>query len=139
MWIYSLDDMIYSSWELVWQTKIGNYGSVFALLTLTPHPAKNPKNQNFEIMKNFARDITLHMCNKNHNHMRYGFWDIVRQTDFFVRLGHFLPFYPPNNPVNQNFEKIKNACDTHILYMCSKTSDHMVFASWDMGATHNFL
>ena len=29
-------------------------------------------------------------------------------TDFFfVILGHFLPFYPPNNPKNQNFGKIK--------------------------------
>ena len=79
------------------------------------------------------------MRNKNHNHMRYGFWDGVRQTNFFVRFGHFLPFYPPNNPINQNFEKIKNAYYTCILYMCTKTSDHMVFASWDMGATHNFL
>ena len=26
---------------------------------------------------------------------------------FFVILGHFLPFDPPNNPKNQNFEKIK--------------------------------
>ena len=46
----------------VWQTKIGNYGSVFALLTLTPHhPAKNPKNQNFEIMKNLL-EISLYTC-----------------------------------------------------------------------------
>ena len=79
------------------------------------------------------------MCNKNHNHMRYSFWDRLRQIDFFVHLGHFLLFYPPNNPVNQNLEKIKNACDTTILYMCTKTPDHMVFTSWDMGATHNFL
>ena len=36
----------------VWQTKIGNYGSVFALLTPSPRPDKNPKNQNFEKWKN---------------------------------------------------------------------------------------
>ena len=29
----------------------------------------------------------------------------VRQTEFFVTLGHFLPFHSPNNPENQNFEK----------------------------------
>ena len=69
------------------------------------------------------------MCSKNPNHMRCGFWDRVRQVDFFACLGHFLPFYPRNSPVNQNFEKIKNAYDTHILYMCTKTPDHMVFAS----------
>ena len=31
----------------------------------------------------------------------------VRQTKFLVILGHLLPFYPPNNPQNQNFEKMK--------------------------------
>ena len=127
-------------WRIrVWQTKIGNYESVFALLTPTPHPAKNPKKSEFCKDEKIAGDIILLMRNKNHNHMRYGFWDGVRQTNFFVRFGHFLPFYPPNNPINQNFEKIKNAYYTCILYMCTKTSDHMVFASWDMGATHNFL
>ena len=25
----------------------------------------------------------------------------------FVILDYFLPFYPPNNPENQNFEKMK--------------------------------
>ena len=106
----------------VWQTKIGNYGSVFALLTPTPYPAKNPKNQNFEYMKKFL-EISFYMCNNNHNHMRYSFWDRVRQTYFFVSLGHALPFYPPNKPVNQNFEKIKNTYDTRILYICTKTPD----------------
>ena len=32
---------------------------------------------------------------------RYG----VKQTEFFVLLGTFLPFYPSNNPKHQNFEK----------------------------------
>ena len=33
--------------------------------------------------------------------LKYG----ARQTESFVILGHFLPFYPTNNPKNQNFEK----------------------------------
>ena len=33
--------------------------------------------------------------------LRYG----VRLTEVFVIFGHFLPFYPPNDPENQNFEK----------------------------------
>ena len=32
----------------------------------------------------------------------------VQRTEFFVILGHFLPFDPPNKPQNQNFEKQKN-------------------------------
>ena len=38
----------------------------------------------------------------------YGSWDLEhnRQIFFFI-LDYFLPFYPPNNPENQNFEKMK--------------------------------
>ena len=36
----------------------------------------------------------------------YGSWDIRHNGQFFVILGHFLPFDAPN-PKNQNFEKIK--------------------------------
>ena len=38
--------------------------------------------------------------------MMYGFRDIECDRIFFI-LVHFLPFYPPNNPKNQNFGKIK--------------------------------
>ena len=31
----------------------------------------------------------------------------VRQIEFFVILDHFFTFYPPKNPKNQNFEKLK--------------------------------
>ena len=37
---------------------------------LTPPPLKTPKNQNFE--KIAADIIILHICTKNHYHMRYG-------------------------------------------------------------------
>ena len=48
------------------------------------------------------------MCTKNHNHMNFGTCDRERLTEFFVILGHFLPFYPPLPPDNlekQNFDK----------------------------------
>ena len=33
-------------------------------------------------------------------------WNMDRDSEiFFVILGYFLPFYPTNNPKNQNFEK----------------------------------
>ena len=35
--------------------------------------------------------------------LRYEVW----RTEFFVILDCFLPFYPHNNPKNQNFEKLK--------------------------------
>ena len=97
----------------VWQTKIGNYGSVFALLTPNPLPAKNAKNQNFEKMKKLL-DISFYICVPKTT-IRFPFWDRVRQTDFFVLLGHFLPFYPPNNPWN---EKQKKDMKISSFYIC---------------------
>ena len=70
--------------------------------------------------------------------MRYDFWDRVRQTDFFVLLGHFLPFYPPNNSESHHFDKMKKSYeDVIILYLCTKNHNHMVYASWNIVATHN--
>ena len=84
-------------------------------------------------MKKLAEDIIiLHICAKNHNHMRYDSWGMEWHKQYFVILGHFLPFYPSNNPENQNFEKMKKTSgDVIILNMCSKNDNHMMHASWD--------
>ena len=71
------------------------------------YPLKTPKNQTFEKWKNCRRfhDFT-HVHQKSQSYvrfLRYG----VRETKCFVILDHFLPFYPTNNPQNQNFEKMK--------------------------------
>ena len=39
----------------------------------------------------------------------------VRQTESFVILGHFLPYNPPNNLVNENFEKMTKASEDAII------------------------
>ena len=50
--------------------------------------------------------------------------EIWSVTEFFVILGHFLPFYPTNNPKNQNFEKMKKTPgDIIILHTCIKNHD----------------
>ena len=69
--------------------------------------------------------------------MRYQAW----QTEFFVILDHFLPFYPSNNPKNQNFEKMKKTPeDIIILQMCTINDSHMMYGSWEMECNgHNFL
>ena len=53
----------------------------------------------------------------------------------------FLPFYPPNNPENQNFENMKKAPgDVINLHICPKNHNHMMYASWDMECDrHNFF
>ena len=42
-------------------------------------------------------------------------------TDFFFHFGPFLPFYPPMDPENQSFGKMKkNPGDIILLNMCTK-------------------
>ena len=68
-------------------------------------PPDNPENQNFKIEKNTWRYHFTHLQHKWQSydvwHLRYGVW----QTEFFVILDRFSPFYFPNNPKNQHFEK----------------------------------
>ena len=63
-----------------------------------------------------------HMCTKNHNHMRYSSW----YTEWDRIFCHFGPFFdplPPNNPENQNFEKMKKASGyVIILNLCNKNT-----------------
>ena len=122
----------------MWRTEIGNFWSISALL-LPWKPKKSklwkdnflpfwvtfcpstPENQNFEKLKKTTWDvIILHMCTINDNHTMYGSWNMERKTlnllSFWIV---FCPFIPPNNPKNQNFEKMrKRHGDIIILQMC---------------------
>ena len=57
--------------------------------------------------------------------LRYG----VQQTEFFVILDHFLPFYPSNNLKNQNFEKLKTKPGDIVLHMFTINDNHMMYGS----------
>ena len=102
-----------------------HFGLFIALLT-----PNNQKSQNFEKMKKMPRDIILHLCTRNDNHMMYGSSDIKhnRQIFFFI-LCYFLCFYPINNPKNRNFEKMKKTHGDIILHKCTKNHDHMLYCS----------
>ena len=41
----------------------------------------------------------------------------MEHNKIFVILDHFLLFYPPNNPENQNFKKMTKRGDIIILLM----------------------
>ena len=71
-------------------------------------------------MRNSPGDIIiLHKCTINDNHIRNGSWDMECDRRIFVILDYFLPFYPPNNPGNQNIEKMKELSGHIIvLHMC---------------------
>ena len=65
--------------------------------------------------------------------MIYSSWDIERERLKLVILGHFLPFYPPNDPENQNFQKMKKMSGNIILlHMRIINEDHMMYGSWDI-------
>ena len=76
---------------------------------LTFYPPNNLKNQNFQKLKINSWTF-YHFTLVYHKCQSYDVWFLrypARQTGFFVILDHFLPFYPPNNPKNQNFWKMK--------------------------------
>ena len=51
-------------------------------------------------------------------------------TEFFVILGHFLLFKPPNNLKNQKFEKMKKTPEDIITLHLHTTNDyHMLYCS----------
>ena len=54
----------------------------------------------------------------------------MRQTEYFVILNHFLPFYPSNNLKKQNFEKMKKIPgDIIILHRSNINDNHMMYGS----------
>ena len=68
----------------------------------------------------------------HHKSRSYDVWFLrykVQRTKFFVILGHFffLPFDPPNNPKNQNFEKTKKIPEDIILHLCTTNDNHDVW------------
>ena len=138
-WRYFHFTNVYHKWQSynVWFLRYGVQRTEFFVILdrfLPLYPPNNPKNQNFENMKKNPGDIIiLHLCTINDNHMMYGFWDKkLDRQNFFIFLDHFLPFYPPNNPKNKNFEKMKKSPGDMILHKCNINDNHMMYGSWDM-------
>ena len=108
-WWYDLHFLRYR----VWQTKIGNYDSFFALSSLPPL-----KTTKIRTLKKWKI-----------NCWRYE----AQQTEFFVIFDHFLHFHP-NNSKNQNFQKMKKKTpgEIIILHKCTQNHDYMLYCSWYM-------
>ena len=126
---YHYFTLVYHKWRSydVWFLRYGARQTEFFVILdhfLPFYPPNNPENQNFEKIKKTPGDIILlHKCT-----IKTIIWCMVLEiwsaTDriFFVILGHFLPFYPPNSPYVRFI----------ILHKCSKNHDHMLYCSWDM-------
>ena len=88
---------------------------------LTWKTKTNLKNQDFDKMKNKPGDILiLQLCNTNDDHIMYGSWDMKHQRQNFLLFWPFMPFYPTNNPKNQNVEKKKKILGDITLHNCTK-------------------
>ena len=106
------------------------FGPFFALLP----SLKTKKSKFWKNEKNTTR--YYHFTQVYHKWQSYDVL-ILRheawQTEFFVILDCFLPFYPPNSPKNQNFKKMKKIPrDIIILHICTKNYDQMMYHFWDM-------
>ena len=100
--------MIYSSWDIECdKLKLIIMGH---FLPFSPTPPKNQKIWNFEKMKNLLDIIILRKCTKNHNHMRYGSWDIEWDTDFFGYFGLFFAILPHKTQKIKILKKWKWRC-----------------------------
>ena len=88
-----------------------------------------------------------HFKHEYHKWKSYDVWFLrygARQAELFLILDHFFPFYTtlhPNNPDNQNFEKMKKAPgDFIIFHKCTINDNDMIYGSWDMKCTRqNFF
>ena len=91
------------------------------------YPPNSPKNENFKKMKTMPGDvIILHKCTKNHDHMLYYSWDMVRdRCNYFSFWAIFCPF-TPNSPTNENSKKMKKTPGILSFY----TSEPKIMIMW---------
>ena len=93
----------------------------------------NKKQNNLNIynvaFKKKIKKNTYRYHYQNLNDIIYSSWDIEQNILKLAILGHFffLPFYPPKNSKNQNFEKWKIL----LVHMCTNNDKHMMYSSWN--------
>ena len=83
------DHMLYCSWDMVCD-RCNCYFSIWV---------NSPKNENFKTMEKTPWDIIiLQKCTKNHGHMLYCYWDIVRDgcNCYFSFWGIFFALLSPH-------------------------------------------
>ena len=91
--------------------------------------------------KKIAGDIIiLQTCTKNHNHIRYSSWD-MEWDNFFVILGHFLPFtFSLTIQKTKILKKWKKHLGMSSFQTCATKTNQMIYAYSDMECNrHNFL
>ena len=125
----------------VWQTQIGIYGSFFTLLTSFPQKKKKKKKKKKKTWKiKFQKSDKK--CWRYHHFTPCApkttiIWgavpEIQSETDFFVILSPFLPFFLPCSPEKQTFGNMKKGTGhVTISHICTENHNNMMYGSWDM-------
>ena len=130
--ILNNNHMMYGSWDMECHGQnFLSFWTIFCTFTTL-------KTWKIKIVKKMRKNSWkhYHFTHVYHKWQLYDVWFLrykARQTEFFVILDCFLPFYPPNNPKNQNFAKLKKPFgDIIILHMCIINDNHMMYDSWDI-------
>ena len=127
--------MMYGSWNM--ECNRHNFLSFWFIFC----PFKSLTTQKINILKKWKKPwryyhFTHVYHTVNENHVMCGLWNMKRnRQNFFVILGHFLPFYPADNPENQKFEKMeKNTWRYHHFTQVYQKSwlYGMLYCSWDI-------
>ena len=97
------------------------------------YPTIDPKIKIWKNVKNNGDIILLHMCTINQDHMIHSSWDIKCKGQSVLPFWAILPFDPPNNPKNQNFEKKKKKkWKTHLEILSFYTCVLQMMIIWCM-------
>ena len=106
-----------------------SFWTIFYPFTPPPWQTEKPKFwKNDENVYRYYHFTHVYLKWKSYDvwFLRYG----VRQIEFFLILDHFLPFYPPNNPENQNVERMKKSPGDNIIsHKCTRNNNHMMYDS----------
>ena len=122
----------------VWQREL--FVILDCFLPFYPPPPTPHNNLKIKILKKWKKtpgDIPIsHKCTINGKWQLYDVWFLryeAWQTEFFAILDRFLPFYPPNNSKNENFEKLKkNTWRCYHFSLCTINGNHMMYGFWDI-------
>ena len=108
--------MMYASWDMEYNRhKFLTFWAIFCLYT----QLLSPKIKIWNKFKKTSRYYPItHVYHKWRLHDVWFLRHKARQTEFFIILGHFLPFNLPNNLKNQNFEKMKKTSEHISFYNC---------------------
>ena len=109
-WWYDLQFLKYR----IWLTEIGNYGSFFVLL---PTPLKTFLKKWKKLLETWSFYTSVPKTT-----IIWGMVpEICCETDriFFCHFGPIFALLSPNNPENQNFDKMKKHLEMSSFYTCA--------------------